>query len=353
MKGTPPSIAGDWRRFRLPEHVDALEQRYHVLFESSSDAIFLEDTKGRIVAANPAAERLTGLTANELAGRAVDELVASEWRERGRVQHELKLLGETRHTRHESVIVDRAGQRIPVEISSTLVQLDDGAVGVQAVVRDLSARRRADAALRESEERFRVAFDAAAVGMALTSIDGRWLKVNDAFCELVGHTAEELMTMTYQDITHPDDLGADLALGRQMLAGEIGSFQMEKRYRHKDGRYVRVLLSVALVRDADGAPAYAVAQVRDLSGRAPLAGPGAADVRVASLTRREREVLTLLARGSTSAQAASTLGIGEETVQTHIRRARVKLAARTRTEAVATATRLGLLDPVEEAGRAA
>jgi PAS domain S-box-containing protein len=352
MKYTSPSTARETGGFGLPEHVAALEERYRLLFESSSDAIFLEDTKGRIVLANRAAERLTGFTARELAGRAVDELVAPEWRDRGRVQHDLKLSGERRHTEHQSVIVDRAGQRIPVEVSSTLVQLDGGTVGVQAVVRDLSARRRVDAALRESEERFRVAFDAAAVGMALTSIDGRWLKVNGAFCEFVGYTAEELMTMSYQEITHPDDLEPDLSLGLRMLAGEFDSFQMEKRYRRKDGRYVPVLLSVALVRDADGSPAYSVAQILDLSGRAPLSGSGDHG-RLPVLTPREREVLSLLARGSTSGETAATLGIGEETVQTHIRRARVKLAARTRTEAVATATRLGLLDHDEHSERAA
>jgi len=106
LKDTTSSTAGGGRRFGPPESAAALEERYLLLFESTSDAIFLEDTKGRIVTVNPAAERLTGYTVEELAGRVIEELVAPEWRDRGRVQHDLKLLGKTRHTEHESVIVE-------------------------------------------------------------------------------------------------------------------------------------------------------------------------------------------------------------------------------------------------------
>jgi DNA-binding CsgD family transcriptional regulator len=123
---------------------------------------------------------------------------------------------------------------------------------------------------------------------------------------------------------------------------------MEKRYLHKDGEVVWVHLSVALVRSVDGAPAYSVAHVLELKERRhAAAAPAAASGATASLTAREREVLGLLAAGATSGEVAAALGIGEETVQTHVRRARVKLAARTRTEAVATALRLGLLESPE------
>jgi two-component system, cell cycle sensor histidine kinase and response regulator CckA len=123
------------------------------------------------------------------------------------------------------------------------------------------------AALRASEERFRNAVHYSAIGMALVAPDGRWLEVNPALCRIVGYTREELLAGTFQDITHPEDLEADMKFVRQMLAGELETYQMEKRYFHKDGRVVWVLLSVSLVRDAAGQPLHFIAQIQDLTER--------------------------------------------------------------------------------------
>lgn len=122
-------------------------------------------------------------------------------------------------------------------------------------------------ALRESEEGFRGAFDFAAIGMALVAPNGQWLQVNRSVCEITGYTADELLSRTFQDITHPDDLRTDLAFVHQMLAGEIRTYQMEKRYFHKAGHVVWILLSVSLVHDAHGAPLYFISQIQDISQR--------------------------------------------------------------------------------------
>jgi PAS domain S-box-containing protein len=121
--------------------------------------------------------------------------------------------------------------------------------------------------LWESEERFREAFDYAAVGMALCALDGRWLKVNRALREIVGYSEEELLGRTFQDITHPDDLDADLAQAQQLRAGQIRYYHMEKRYFHKDGHVVWILLSVALVHHKDGRPKYFIGQIQDITAR--------------------------------------------------------------------------------------
>jgi PAS domain S-box-containing protein len=328
------------------------EERYRLLFESATDAIFLEDQDGVLLSMNPAATQLTGYRLEELQGKQVDLVIAPEYRELSRVQSQRKLRGEVASTRHESVIIDRSGRRIPVEVSSALVHSDGAVVGVQAVVRNVDADRRAENALRESEERFRGAFDASVVGMALAAPDGRWLQVNDALCRLLGYDADALLTMRYQDVTHPDDLESDLALARRMLAGELPAYQMEKRYLRPDGSIVWGHLSVALIRGADGTAAYTVAQILDITDqkRAEVERAAGSSPRVdhdrssTPLSPREREVLTLLAAGDTSAEVAARLGIGEETVQTHVRRSMAKLSARTRTEAVAIALRAGWLD---------
>lgn len=122
-------------------------------------------------------------------------------------------------------------------------------------------------ALRGGEERFRGAFDHAAIGMALVAPDGQWLQVNRFLCEITGYSEAELLARTFQDITHPDDLDADLGFLRQVLSGEIASYQMEKRYLHKDGQVVWVLLTVSLVRDRHDQPVYFIKQLQDVSGR--------------------------------------------------------------------------------------
>ncbi len=129
------------------------------------------------------------------------------------------------------------------------------------------ALRQATEKLRASEEQFHSAFDDAAIGMALMAPDGRWLQVNHALCDIVGYTENELLATTFQAITHPDDLAADLAFMQQVLAGAIRTYQMEKRYYHKLGQVVWILLSVSLVRDPDGRPLHFVSQVQDISQR--------------------------------------------------------------------------------------
>lgn len=121
--------------------------------------------------------------------------------------------------------------------------------------------------LKQSEARFEDAFDASAQGMAIIALDGRWLRVNAALSRIVGYSQAELLTMDFQSLTHPDDLAHDLAVIRAMLAGETGSSQFEKRYIHKSGKVVVVLLSVTLVRDAGGAPVNYVVQVMDITDR--------------------------------------------------------------------------------------
>ncbi|MBF0462480.1 MAG: PAS domain S-box protein [Magnetococcales bacterium] len=135
---------------------------------------------------------------------------------------------------------------------------------VRITLADISERKQSEA-LRLSESRFRGAFETAAHGMALVSPEGRWLKVNQSLCTILGYGEEELLATDFQTITHPDDLSVGLACLRQLLAGTISNFQSKKRYFHKDGHVVWVLLSVAMVRDGDGQPIHFVTQIQDIS----------------------------------------------------------------------------------------
>src|SRR4051812_9117851 len=131
-------------------------------------------------------------------------------------------------------------------------------------------RRRAEDALRESEERFRGTFENAGVGIADCDVHGRFLRVNQKLCETVGYTREELLQKTWQNITHPDDLAASLERFLPLLRGEQPGYSLEKRLVRKDGSLVWIDQAVSLRRDAAGNPASVIAILQDISERKRL-----------------------------------------------------------------------------------
>jgi PAS domain S-box-containing protein len=140
----------------------------------------------------------------------------------------------------------------------------------QLLAREQEARRQVEAAneqLRDSEERFRLTIEGAPIGMALVALDGRFVRVNRALCEIVGYEPEELTRLTFQAITFPDDLGTDLALVGRLIGGEVSRYQLGKRYVRKDGRIVDAMLSVSILRGRDDAPLYFISQIEDVTGR--------------------------------------------------------------------------------------
>ncbi|EKQ67039.1 PAS domain S-box [Leptolyngbyaceae cyanobacterium JSC-12] len=148
---------------------------------------------------------------------------------------------------------------------------------VLVIVRDISDRKRneierqlAEEALQHSEEQIRRAFEDAAIGMAIVGLDGRFLRVSHSLCEIVGYSETELLAMTFHEITHPDDLLTDLGYSEQMLSGELRTYQLEKRYIHKQGYIIWILVNVSLVKDNNDQPLYFVSQIQDISDRHEL-----------------------------------------------------------------------------------
>lgn len=130
-----------------------------------------------------------------------------------------------------------------------------------------SARDAATAAERASMARFHAYFDHSIVGLAITSPEKRWIEVNDALCAMLGYTRDEMTRMTWTALTYPEDMAPDLAQFKRMLAGEINSYTLEKRFIHKDGHLVDTRLAVSIVRKLDGSVDYVVAMVDDISER--------------------------------------------------------------------------------------
>jgi PAS domain S-box-containing protein len=142
--------------------------------------------------------------------------------------------------------------------------------GLVGIGQDITEHKRTLDVLQESEARFRATFKQVAVGMSIVSLEGRFLRANQKLCDITGYSCEELLALTWQRITHPDDLNADLAQARCLLAGEIQTYGMEKRYLRKDGSPVWVELTASLVRKPDGTPDYFISVIEDITNRRSL-----------------------------------------------------------------------------------
>jgi len=136
---------------------------------------------------------------------------------------------------------------------------------VYGTIIDITAQIDLDRKIAEQGEQFHHAFEYAPIGMALVSTTGQWMRVNKTLCRIIGYGVDELLGLTFQDITHPDDLNTDLQQMYQLLDRGISSYQMDKRYFHKNGHIIWVSLNVTLVRDLQGKPLYFVSQIKDIT----------------------------------------------------------------------------------------
>lgn len=163
-------------------------------------------------------------------------------------------------------VIDREPRRLQPDQKEALLALSRQVMVLMEERRTSAALRGAMQALTRSEALFREAYENAPIGIALVSLEGEWLRVNQSLCDMLGYAAAELTRTTFQAITHPDDLESDLLLVRRMLTREIRTYQMEKRYLHRTGHAVWALLSVSLVWDKER-PLYFISQIQDITER--------------------------------------------------------------------------------------
>jgi PAS domain S-box-containing protein len=232
------------------------------VIELSPDAFFQADLDYRLTDVNQAACRLLAYERDELLGKTIFEIIPVEQGSRVRAARTELLVPGQIH-RAEWIQKRKDGTFVPVEVSANI--LPDGRW--QAFARDISERKRIERALQESEERFRLTVDEAPIGMALVGLDGHYVRVNRALCEIVGYSSTELTELTSDAITHPDDVDMDVAARGQLARGEIPRYEREKRYVRKDGTTVDVLLNVSTLRSRDGTPRYFIAQIEDITER--------------------------------------------------------------------------------------
>jgi PAS domain S-box-containing protein len=271
-------IAHDLTRSKAAEEALRLSrERLVSIFGAMAEGLVMLDEHGAIIECNAAAERVLGLTRAQLIGHDTSD---QHWRtvyEDG---------SDFPASEYPSAVTLRTGQPQRAVVlgvykpdgSLTWIEVNSEPVlnasgGVRAVVcgfTDISHRKAHAAELRDSEERFRQSFQFAGIGMALVGIDGRWLQVNPALCQILEYMPEQLYTKTFQGITHPDDLGNDLVLLRQLMEGKRSFYQMEKRFFRSDGGIVWGRLTVTLVRGGSGEPVHFVSQIEDITSRKEL-----------------------------------------------------------------------------------
>jgi PAS domain S-box-containing protein len=243
-------------------------QRFRTVFDAVPAGVAVADTSGKILAVNREFCAILGRTELDLVGRSLYEYAHPDGPTADQERLARVALGERIEYTHETryIRADGTTSWVKVRVVPT-VEPRSGARLHVAHLLEIGEPRRQQQELAEAEERFRSAFDNAPIGMALVAPDGRWLKVNKAICEITGYSETALLTRTFQSITHPDDLDTDLEFVRQMLAGEIRSYQMDKRYYHANGHLIWVSLSVSLVRDSSGGPLYFISQIKDITDR--------------------------------------------------------------------------------------
>ena len=248
-----------------PVHEDLLS----LLVAAVEDyAIFTLDPDGRVASWNTGAQRLKGYQAEQIIGRHFSVFYTPEDVAAGKPARELEVASADGRLEDEGWRVRRDGTHFWANVVITALRDADGRLrGFGKITRDLTERRAAELELRASEELFRCSFDEARIGMLIFDLDGRYERVNDAFCALVGRTQEQLLGQSRESIMHPDDVAADVAALQSLLAGDATSHARDTRYHHAAGHAVWVAMNVTLIHDADARPLRFIAQVQDITGR--------------------------------------------------------------------------------------
>ncbi|MDX1410558.1 MAG: PAS domain S-box protein, partial [Nitrospirales bacterium] len=255
---------------KWPPSLVASEDRFRAIVEAAEDAIILSDKKGNILSWNSAAQKMFGYAQEEIVGKPLTLLMPSRYREahqqgieRAQLTGELRVVGRT----VEFHGLNNNGEEFPIELSLSRSEFT-GEIFYCGIIRDIRERKRTEETIREGERRFRAIYDQAPTGIAIIdSLSGQFKNINKRYCEIVGYSQDEMLARTFQDITYPDDLQADLDNMKQLLDGTIHSFHMEKRYLRKDGEIIWVNLTCVPLWFEKTDPRLHIAIVEDITER--------------------------------------------------------------------------------------
>jgi diguanylate cyclase (GGDEF)-like protein/PAS domain S-box-containing protein len=295
------------------EKLEQLHRHNELILNSAGEGIYGLDLQGKTTFVNPAAVRLTGWDAEELIGRHQHDMIHHTKSDGTPYPNEecpiYAALNEgTIHRVTDEVFWRKDGTSFPVDYVSTPIRERGEIVGAVVLFEDITERKQAEEKLKESEERFRSAFEDAPIGVALVGLDGRRLKVNQALCEMLGYSEEELLSKDYSGVIHPEDREVSADRLHQILEGELETYVLERRYVHADEHTVWNLTSVSLVRDSRGEPNHLVCLHQDVTERKEAEEKlRQSEERFRSLIQNATDLITVLEEDGTISYESPTV----------------------------------------------
>ena len=242
------------------------EEKYRLIVETANEGIVSLDNFARITFLNQQLASMLGYPAAEIIGQKFETFMAEDQLTDHVSQMKIRALGED--SVYERCFKKKDGRRHWALVSAKAIINADGKFeGSFAMLTDISARKMAENALRKSKEDFQGYFSMGSVGICVTSPEKGWVEVNERLCQMLGYSKSELSEFTWEQLTHPDDLGADLGFFNQVLSGNIDKYEIDKRFIRKDGSVIFTTLSVTCQRNSDGTVDQFLAFLIDITDR--------------------------------------------------------------------------------------
>jgi two-component system cell cycle sensor histidine kinase/response regulator CckA len=262
-------------RRRAEEALKESENKYRLLADNSADVIFVCDLDLNFQYVSPSIGKLRGFAPEEIIGHSMSQSVTAESLEflRKVIGKELGIertgTADPKRTRiAELEMLCKNGSTVRTEVKASFLRNDDNTpIGVMGIIRDITERNQAENELRKSEEKFKKMFEGSPIGMIMAGADFRFIRANAAFCRMLSYTEQELVSLTFKDITHPEHIAEDVLHVDDLVSGKIPLYQTEKRYVRKDKGVVWGSSTVNIVRDRDNRFLYSLITVEDITQR--------------------------------------------------------------------------------------
>jgi two-component system cell cycle sensor histidine kinase/response regulator CckA len=262
------SAAPNDKELILKERAD-VEERFREIAENISEVFWLTDpTLTKMLYISPAYEKIWGHSCQSVYDDPKSFLEAIHPEDRSAIIDSIHNSSSGNASDNSYRIIRPDGNLRWIRARSFPVKDETGKViRIAGIAQDITNQRKGEEALRQSEERFRLAFEEGPLGMALVDLNFKFISVNRAYCEMLGYSEKELLQKGISDLNHPDDIANTVELGKKLITANIPGYQIQKRYLTSKGKPLWVQLTAAMVKDSEGKPVYGFAMIENIDQR--------------------------------------------------------------------------------------